>query len=803
VLALLVIVVALFRDTLLLGGGFYKRDIHLCWLPQVEAFVRAVAAGSWPVWDPSPAFGRPLLAGPRSQVLYPLTWLSLVMTPRVYYTWFAASHCFFSALCLFLLARRWGLTRLASLTAGVLWLVSGPYMSFVDLWHHFAGASWMPAVVLAFDRAAEQRRLPSFLAAGLVLSGQVLAGSPDMIVVTLAIVAADVLLVFFTSRTGGDQIDPTRPPRPHLGGLALALVLAAALTASLWLPAADAASRSSRADLPASDRAYWSVHPLGLLDTLLPGVFNIPRLSHGLSATLFEGRQPFLDTLYLGLPALALVALGAGFAHRRRALLLLCLVAATVIALGRHTFVYEAIVTLVPPLRMLRYPVKVTIALAFAWSLLAGLGCNRLADRGSPERRSARIPFVLVGLGAAASCAGTIAILFAPDAVGRLVLDAAGPASARELLSPLAGRLALSAAAGVALIVAYRATAGAGARALACALVAMAELAVQHRDPNPVAPGEFFSYRPEVLRLLAPPSAARVFVYDYLNPGESERLLGRPWTYRTREAPEGWTRDALLALSAQAALVPESAGRWGVRQAYSQDYEGLYPKLIVEMGRVVRDVDGTPVHTRWLQLGGVTNVVALHRRGLEHLRPVGTVLTPDPVYVFDVPGTLPRVYAVSGVRVAQGTDSFRILSDPRFDPRSEVVLAPGEARVQGPGRPGSARIVSERPDRLVMEARMDEPGYLVVLDTHDPGWRVAVDGRADRLLLANAGFRAVRLPAGRHVVEMVYRPRALLVGLWVSGATAAGMVGALLSTRPRRRLRGGGQGVRTAPGTTA
>src|SRR4051812_47500327 len=77
--ALLVVLVAVLFHSALLGRGvFYYRDIGLFWHPQVEAFVRTVAAGSWPVWNPYVGFGRPLLANPNVQVFYPPTWLNLL-----------------------------------------------------------------------------------------------------------------------------------------------------------------------------------------------------------------------------------------------------------------------------------------------------------------------------------------------------------------------------------------------------------------------------------------------------------------------------------------------------------------------------------------------------------------------------------------------------------------------------------------------------------------------------------------------------------------------------------------------------
>lgn len=94
-LGLLGLVLWIFREPVFLGAALYQRDIHLVWYSQVESFVRAIAAGSWPGWDPFPAGGQPLLADPSAQIVYPFTWLNLVLRPWTYYTLFACVHVLF------------------------------------------------------------------------------------------------------------------------------------------------------------------------------------------------------------------------------------------------------------------------------------------------------------------------------------------------------------------------------------------------------------------------------------------------------------------------------------------------------------------------------------------------------------------------------------------------------------------------------------------------------------------------------------------------------------------------------------
>ena len=96
---------------LVLGRVLFERDILTYWLAQVETFVRTVAAGCWPVWDPWVAFGQPMLAQPDTQVLYPFTWLNLVLPLAAGYTVFVLVHLVLSGTGLFRLARLLGAER--------------------------------------------------------------------------------------------------------------------------------------------------------------------------------------------------------------------------------------------------------------------------------------------------------------------------------------------------------------------------------------------------------------------------------------------------------------------------------------------------------------------------------------------------------------------------------------------------------------------------------------------------------------------------------------------------------------------
>ena len=71
-------------------------------------------------------------------------------------------------------------------------------------------------------------------------------------------------------------------------------------------------------------------------------------------------------------------------------------------------------------------------------------------------------------------------------------------------------------------------------------------------------------------------------------------------------------------------------------------------------------------------------------------------------------------------------------------------------------------------DAVSISVETDGDSYLVSSEVFYPGWQVRVDGQPAVLHRANALFRAVEIPAGRHEVEMTFHPKSFALGAWVS-----------------------------------
>jgi uncharacterized membrane protein YfhO len=115
---------------------------------------------------------------------------------------------------------------------------------------------------------------------------------------------------------------------------------------------------------------------------------------------------------------------------------------------------------------------------------------------------------------------------------------------------------------------------------------------------------------------------------------------------------------------------------------------------------------------------------------------------------------------------------LRRLSSDAFDSTREVILDVPTHLEPNTSFHGSAAIKNYRNNRVEIDARLSDPGILVLTDAFYPGWKVFVGGREQSILRANYLFRGVALPAGNHRVEFIYQPMSFKLGLTISLFTA-------------------------------
>jgi hypothetical protein len=770
---LAVIPFALFTEAVTGKRVFYERDILAYWFSQAETIVRVMAQGSWPLWDPYEGFGRPLLAGPQAQLLYPFTWLDLLLPPAAAYALLVVVHTWVAAAGAYVLVRTWGLSRAAGVIAALAFSCSGPFISAASLFHHFVGAALLPWVLAAFQVFLERRTTRAAVVLAMAAGLQILAGSGDMVV--LSALSAAILLAEAVIREGRQSFAAGNLARSFL-----AAALALGISAGQWVPTLAVASGSTRSRMSREVNLYWSVHPASLAELFVPQAMPSLPLSDRLRATLFESREPFLSSLYLGLSAALLLVPIAACADRRRTVVALAGFAFFLLAaLGRHAPVLPILLNL-PVVSLFRYPVKYMLAAAVFWAVAAAIGLEAWRQPWSPRQRlyARRMTWAAGMVAVVALLAAEMLRLKAPE-LGEWVNSP--PDWRARAFAPLVWKL--RGAAGIAALAALLLTARrrrerSRLAILGVALLVVADLAVSARPVNDLAAPELATYRPEALTLLSgPPESHRLFV-----PAQPGAVLNRSLS----RGPAGWPQAWSWALGVQQMLQPPSAARWGIAGSYDPDFTGMASPESSRVAAAVAHYQNTPFGLRLLRMGSVTEVVSvLHApvHGVAALGEFGTVFK-DPVRVARVPDPLPRAFVVNRAVVARGDAAWQALAAPEFDPATTVLLEEEAVVAPAEGFRGLVRVLEARPDQWRVATQASAAAYLVVTEANAPGWQAEVDGRPAPVHTANLLFRAVRIPEGEHTVVLRYRPPAVFWGLAVSAASL--LISGVMIFRTRR-----------------
>jgi hypothetical protein len=680
-----------FWRALFLGEALYFRDLSSYYHPNRVFVARALDVGVWPLWNPACDAGAPFLMGYPVElatiaVLGPAR--TLVADPLLH-LWIAMAGAAF-------LARTLGLSRGGATLAGAAYGLSGLVLSSTNLVELLHGLAWAPVVVACLLRCWERPTLPRVALAGPAVSLHVSTLAAETVIA--AGLATLVLMRAPPSR---------RRVAALLSAGGLALLLAAPVLAGVR---ALVEGTRRAGGLSAAEAFGYSLHPLALLDAVLPRFFGDVHAASDLGfwgQAFFPDGFPYFQTLYVGLATLVLAACAGRSAWRPWVLVGL----GVLLALGSHGPLGSL---LSPLMRVFRTPPKLLVLAALGLALLAGAGFERV------RRGEVRVPawvsapgvlLVVLALALGVAPRGVAAALapWLPD----LASPRAEPVLARQWPVDFLVAGALAAAAGLGL--------RAGRRwAVAVAAVALLDLWSVNRVANPTAWPSFYTLRPEVQALVDHARArgdGRIFAYG---------LAGSPGAPLDGRVVDG---DAWLYYLDRQTLLPRTHVLDGLDAAFDEDRVGWAPEGSTLSAGERQPPAFASVHER-LRLAGVRWVLSLQEipSGLVALR--GTAPLPgllEPLRLYELAGWLPRA---------------------RWVPRA------GEA---APATAPSVRL--ERLDPHTVRVHADTPpGTLVVAEGTHPAWQASEAGRPVPLGRADGRYWAIATEGGRRTIDVRFDP---------------------------------------------
>ena len=349
-----------------MGGKVpFFRDLGTYFYPIKFSLAESFQGREFPLWNANMAAGFPLMAAFQPGVFYPPSILFYLFPffDAVRLTFIA--HFLIAAVGAYYLCRLWKYPVELCVIGAILFSLGGTTVSLSNLLNHFQSAVWLPWMILCWERFLNNLSWKTFLVLVLVLLSALLAGSPEIYILSMALLVLDgIRLSWGQSERGFTWM--------------ILSIIAANLSVALlgmiqFLPTMELLSQSRRnGSIPFEEATLWSLRPAALIGLFFPDKEVESSLSIGVR--LFFARDiPFFLSHYLGVLSLLGLSAWAWYASCRERLVIISLILVSLLlALGHWTPVYGFLYEQIALFRIIRFPEKY-VFLAYALLLLVVL----------------------------------------------------------------------------------------------------------------------------------------------------------------------------------------------------------------------------------------------------------------------------------------------------------------------------------------------------------------------------------------------------------------------------------------------
>jgi hypothetical protein len=748
-----------------------------------------------PHWNPYLFGGLPYVAAMHGDIFYPTQLLRLMLGTDAGMTWGFIIHTFLAGLFTSGFLRAWGIGFGGALVGGMAYLLSGPIASYASPGHDgklFVSAL-MPLSLWLLVRGMRDGRNWAWGAFAFVIGLATLAPHPQLIQYHLLTAGAFALFLAFAGDATGAKPDRRTAVRRLAFALG-AVVLGMAMGAIQFAPLREYVPFSPRAN--GQGYAYATSYSFPIIE-----LFNLylPQYT-GMIDTMYYGPNNIHHhSEYIGGTVLMLASLALGGDTRRgfRRFWLGTLAVATLWMLGGNTPFFHLIYELVPGTKFFRAPSTIIYVFAFALSVLAALGTERVLARQVSRKvvigwlAFGAVIALLASVGVIASASSSLAADFARSYTERYGIDASAiPQITEQVMSKNRGPLLLGswrafvflALAGV-LILGYL-RAKLGTRVLVVALPAIIAIDLWSIERK------YWLFSPPAKELYAPDAAITYLQHD----------------------PQP-ARVAVLAQGDSGLAHPDPY--------FGNDGRGLGTGLMVHGVRSMTGYHGNELG-RYQQLSeyqpsanappalfsptffGHENVRYLYTNRQLADSQMKLVVGPiknsagSTVYLYKLPGDNPYAWVASAMTKAPDSDVLPAVLDPRFDHRRLAVFSDTSTLQVAPittppaASPITATTTSFGPGRatIALSAPSSPGAALVVSENYFVGWKASVDGKPVPTYRADFNLIGVALPVGARTVELLFHDAAVDVG---KGITIAALLLAFVAlaggvVMDRRRL---------------
>ena len=783
---------------------YNRRDLTDTYVTRDYFVVQSYRDGEFPLWNPYTMAGHPIYADGVTRTLSPFLLFYKFLDIPLGYSVARITELICAAVLMYFFLVGIGASGSGALMGSLVFGLSAHSMLHLTGLGWWGGLMWLPAILLFADRAIKRQSYAQATLAGMCLAMQFFCGYlPNQIYYVAAVV---FYFGFFAVAARREKSNGVL--RRTIVLMAVTLCVGLALAATQWIPSLELLSYSNR-KIIGTELSYIYLPPWYSATLVFPNLFGSAYDARML--TLFTALGVSHDhILYLGIAALAPIGIclywlrltrkkddgamgrrGDG-ATRNRAVFFAWLAALSLVIMMAAPL-YVPITRYIPILQVIRVAVRAGVLFLFAASVMTAFGTDLLLE-SKPDLlkgffRVARkfavgaTAFVVVVV----ICAYVVKLTgFAADEVGR-------------------GRVAF-----------IRRAASA--------------LSIQFTPPSSsiLIPLVFMFVMLFLIRAL---SKQRLTSRSFIIGLVGLLLIDLAWNSnqfdhtfdRSRVFPRTEITDLLRTLPPGRVLVVPSDLETNRRSSAGAGAEKIIAPPNTLLPYQISTVTGkNQQFPRWYRefasliepQPNLSHVVFDQHRGayfdLLNVRYVLThesaplltgcdlLATAEGVSLYENKSAMPRAFfATNVVEVNSSPESLTTMRSAGFDPTTQTVievdpetLHPTEESPPADARPksqGIAGIVGENRNGVLIETENLRNGLLVLSDNYYPGWSAAIDGAPALIFRANHTMRAVKVPAGRHMVSFVFMPGSFFESMNISIAAAVLILLALILAAVKRR----------------
>lgn len=733
-LLLIAICLFLFKEVIL-GGDLLLGDDFIAFYLGMKGFLyeELQIHGSIPFWNPYIFGGMPFWAHFESTIFYPLDFLFWFISPEKAYGYTMFIHIGLAGVFMYLLAKSFGISRSGSFLAASIFMGNGFIMALLYLGHMCPVQSyiWLPLVIYFVNRATKSKT-PCFHAilAGTIWGIQILAGAPQDAYYTFFASILFLGCVSIGNHGAGGALS-----RSLRVGLLLFLV-GTGIAAIQIIPAMELVNESVRSSLDNYEMVTQASYPLeGIITTVMPHFFgNYTQGDYWVNNVPWSIPQ---QSLYVGLLPLILLPFLTFKRSNSKAIILFAVILAIIailLAFGKHTPLYKFAYQ-VPGFDRFRAPAKIIVLWVFALGLLAGNGMDHFLNctRSSFLYRMVALTLVFISFVALDGLFHTnrsiILKFFSP-----FILDEAIPQkmlAAQNLILVQFHRFTLFGLFFLSFIAVMK------SGLLNSKFVKVSLFALMLVDLGSSTMGSI-RHNDNIYRAM-----------EEMKRGVHRNLVGDNSLYRVGSFQNGFGPNFEMYLGLQTV-----GGYTALILSRYYDYINKYTE------------NALPESWAYFFYGLSERRILMDMLNVKyHISHVDRKVAMRDTY-------LPRAFIVPSFKTLSKYEILNFLTNPEFDPAKVVLLEtenshPVSTQASHPIQESKSqvKIVSYRPDEIVIETESNDAGYLFLSEIFYPGWKAFVDDHPRRVFRGNYLFRIIEIPRGEHTVRILFDPVSIKIGI--------------------------------------